>query len=321
MDSNNIMTMLREGGTQMLVPGGKSGKTFKAQTQSGIIPIGAQFPLTIDGETIPVAELVGLRECLDFDEHLTVVRDLGFDLLVKRAKVGQSKHVRVRPIFREWTLTGKVEITDEAITLDIFERILALSGTKKGLGRLAPQFTEEPGAVRNLYRSVRGGVMTNVFMGGVPTDIDVEKIRKAVIPEPGVLVPYSVLAAVTELDPKSCRFTTVVRAWRNELRREKNLLTEGVRNEGIMVLAPNRRVDHVGRGTRKGVRALQRARAVAVRTERDGLAPERIRALDHNTRLLGSMLNLGKEIEDRERRSTPLLPVFVDDEEKKANSR
>ena len=43
----NVMRAIMEGGAMVLVPGGKSGKTFKAQTQSGMMSVAPFWPLTI----------------------------------------------------------------------------------------------------------------------------------------------------------------------------------------------------------------------------------------------------------------------------------
>lgn len=134
LPSDNGMTMLREGGAGVPVPGAKGSKTFKAQTQSGIIPLEPDWEFFgADGKRIPVAPILALKGVEDFEEHLRVVRELGFDLLVKRARVGQSKHVRVRPIFRAWSAQGTLEIVDDQITPEILQVILDVAGTYKGL--------------------------------------------------------------------------------------------------------------------------------------------------------------------------------------------
>ena len=132
MPSDNIMTMLREGGAQVRT--GKGQQTFKAQTQSGIIPLDCDWPLYVDNKTIDVSEVLALEFIDDFAEHERVVIDHGFDLFVKRAKIGRSKHIRVRPIFRQWKVSGSVEIIDDQITVKILESILSLAGRLKGLG-------------------------------------------------------------------------------------------------------------------------------------------------------------------------------------------
>ena len=73
---------------------------------------------------------------LDFQHHLEIVESLGFELLVKRAKIGQAKHVRVRPMFREWQVVAKVAVIDKSvsgITEEVLQRILDAAGAQCGL--------------------------------------------------------------------------------------------------------------------------------------------------------------------------------------------
>lgn len=130
---DNLMRCLMEAGAMVLVPGGKNGKTFKSQTQSGLMVTDPFWPLKVSGRLIPIEPVLHLATEADFGAHLTAVRGLGFDLLVKRAKVGQSKHVRVRPIFSQWTISGSVAVLDEAITDKVLADIFERGGTYKGL--------------------------------------------------------------------------------------------------------------------------------------------------------------------------------------------
>lgn len=131
--SENIMRSLMEGGAMVLVPGGKSGKTFKAQSQSGLICPDAFWTLMVDGRPIPSADVHALLKVESFADHRDRTEKLGFDLFVKRAKVGQSKHIRVRPRFRNWSATGVIAVQDEQITEQVLRDILACAGTYKGL--------------------------------------------------------------------------------------------------------------------------------------------------------------------------------------------
>jgi len=112
--SDNLMTMLREGGAKVT----KKGKeTFKKQTQSGIILDRQQWDLYLgDGQKIDVVTINHLIGNLNFNEHISTVEDMGFELLVKRAKIGRAKHIRVRPMFRYWTAVGTLTVLDEELT-------------------------------------------------------------------------------------------------------------------------------------------------------------------------------------------------------------
>lgn len=140
----NVMRCLMEGGAMVPVPGGKSGKTFKAQTQSGIQPLSPSWPLLVGGSEIKVGKLLKLVGNNDFEAHKKAALEHGFELFIKRAKIGASKHVRVRPEFRTWELIGELAVSDEQITQPILEDILEMAGRYKGLGDWRPS-SKTPG--------------------------------------------------------------------------------------------------------------------------------------------------------------------------------
>lgn len=136
--SDNLMRCFMEGGTQVLVPGGKSGKTFKAQTQSGMLVVEEHWPLLVNGKSINVKPILELEKVKDFDAHVSTVQDAGFALFIKRAKIGQSKHVRVRPRFERWSAIGTLQVWDDQLTLPALRDITKMSGAYKGLGDWRP---------------------------------------------------------------------------------------------------------------------------------------------------------------------------------------
>lgn len=136
--SENIMRCAMEAGAMVPVPGGKGGKTFKAQTQSGMMSENQFWPITAHGNPIKWAPVEQLKDEPVFTKHKTAAQKLGFDLLVKRAKIGTSKHIRVRPIFAEWELRGGIVVWDEQITRDILQSIFTFGGQYKGLGSWRP---------------------------------------------------------------------------------------------------------------------------------------------------------------------------------------
>lgn len=131
--SDNLMRCMMEGGAMVPVPGGRMGKTFKAQTQSGMV-VGEPFwPLLVGGKEIPLAPLMALAEESDYAEHQATCSRHGFMLYLKRAKIGQAKHVRVRPRFDNWQATGTINVWDEQLTLDVLRQVLTYAGQYKGL--------------------------------------------------------------------------------------------------------------------------------------------------------------------------------------------
>jgi len=136
--SDNLSRTLMEGGAQVLVPGGRSGKTFKAQTQSGMLVEGTHWPLLVDGKPIPVKPILALQKETNFAAHKKAVEKAGFELFVKRVKIGQSKNIRVRPMFSRWSTTGIVHVWDEQITEEVLRQIITHAGMYKGLGDWRP---------------------------------------------------------------------------------------------------------------------------------------------------------------------------------------
>lgn len=136
--NDNLMRCLMEGGAMVPVPGGKSGKTFKAQTQSGMMVAEPFWPVLIDGAAVPMSAINPLMKVDDFGKHKEAVSALGFRLHVKRAKIGASKHIRVRPCFDRWEVRGTVSVWDDQITERVLADILRYAGQYKGLGDWRP---------------------------------------------------------------------------------------------------------------------------------------------------------------------------------------
>lgn len=134
--SEYVMRSIMGGAAQ--VPTGKGKGTFKSLSQSGLICADLHWPLLIDGKTIPMREINKLLTVEKFADHVEAVKRLGFSLFPKRAKIGQSKHIRVRPRFDNWSIAGEIMITDKLLNKDILAQILEISGRLKGLGDWRP---------------------------------------------------------------------------------------------------------------------------------------------------------------------------------------
>lgn len=155
MPTPNIMRSIMEGAANVLVPGGRSGKTFKAQSQSGIMPRSIDWPLYVNGKTIPVAPIDALIKEKDFAVHREAVEGLGFSLFLKRARIGQSKHVRVRPRFETWQAKGELLVVDDQITEAVLRSMLEMAGKYKGLGDWRPSSPKVPGTFGMFQAEVR----------------------------------------------------------------------------------------------------------------------------------------------------------------------
>lgn len=136
------------------VPTGKKQKTFKSQSQSGLLCAEFHWTLLQDGKPIRMSDINECQKLEKFSEHKEAAQMLGFDLFVKRAKIGQTKHIRVRPIFDKWSITGHIVIMDDAISVDTLATILDIAGKFKGMGDWRPG-APTPGAYGMFTSSVK----------------------------------------------------------------------------------------------------------------------------------------------------------------------
>lgn len=120
------------------VPTGKGKGTFKALSQSGITCQELHWPLLVRGKSISMKDI---NECLELDtflDHVEAANVMGFSLFTKRAKIGSSKHIRVRPRFDDWSTQGELVILDDQIKVTTVEEILEYAGRTQGLGDWRP---------------------------------------------------------------------------------------------------------------------------------------------------------------------------------------
>lgn len=127
--SQNLMVCLRYAGAQIVM---KKQKTFKEASQSGLLIDSEFMEFRCNGEQIPIAAFDWLKaateEPTDFSHEVAAAKKHGFRLFTKRAKVGQSKHIRVRPRFDSWTVTGSLEVYAPEITFSVLEQMFSIAG-------------------------------------------------------------------------------------------------------------------------------------------------------------------------------------------------
>lgn len=133
--SDNFMTMLREAGQK--TPTGKRNQSFKTQCSAYVTLDGEQLNLEVNGSPIEIKPIWdSLIENEEFHEHKEIVDQHGFELFIKRAKIGSAKHLRVRPMFRNWTATGSFTVIDESasgLNMKILDTIFSHAGATIGL--------------------------------------------------------------------------------------------------------------------------------------------------------------------------------------------
>lgn len=147
MPCENLMTCLRAAATKMLMPKAGRGpaKSFKDVSQSGMYITQEFLPIMVGGKQVPVEKFMATRsKSISFADHKKMAEEHGINLFVKRVRVGQTKHVRVRPRFDSWEISGNIEITSPQISLDNLKEMFALA-ENVGLGDWRPS-SGKPGA-------------------------------------------------------------------------------------------------------------------------------------------------------------------------------
>lgn len=142
LPSENILASLLGGGGKVKV-GGK--ETLKAHSQRvGFDRL--DYDLLVGGKPISKEAIDNITG--EFGEHAVAARALGFRLHLKPCTVGAARHIRVRPIFSNWTVSGTFEIEDDDVNIlgltalrDLFETC----GRLVGVGDWRPGAPKKPG--------------------------------------------------------------------------------------------------------------------------------------------------------------------------------
>lgn len=131
----NLTAAIRRAAAKITLKGNKSYKEIAASE----INFGAveYLKFTVNGAEVALPSLPDLMK-MTFAKQAELVKKLGFKLDVRRAAIGPKKHVRVRPRFEQWEVSGEVHVGDaELITKERLNLIFDLSG-KVGLGDWRP---------------------------------------------------------------------------------------------------------------------------------------------------------------------------------------
>jgi hypothetical protein len=132
LPTDNLAVAVRQAGAKLTL---KGKKTFKEESVSGILFPDEFLKLKVNGQFVAMADLMDLREETSFDVHRKTAAKLGFSLFVKRAAVGTSKHIRVRPRFDDWSCEGEILVSSPAITADIVANAQAATAIPQAPGR------------------------------------------------------------------------------------------------------------------------------------------------------------------------------------------
>lgn len=129
--SENLMVSLRSAAATVIY---SKQKSFKELSQSGLQMLNENLALATRKGEISMDLIRSVRDLPFMEQSKRVTAaDPDFVLHVKRARVGQSKHVRVRPCFKKWTLRGTIMIKDEEITFERLANFFDIAGKRVGL--------------------------------------------------------------------------------------------------------------------------------------------------------------------------------------------
>lgn len=138
---DNLMSALMSGGTQVTL---KRQKTYKEMSQSAILIATEHLRFEYgDGKQLSLAQVDKIKD-LPFAKQAAECEKLGFRLFCKRAKIGTSKHVRVRPRFNTWKVLGELQVINDDLPFDKLELIFDYAG-RAGLCDWRPSSPKRPG--------------------------------------------------------------------------------------------------------------------------------------------------------------------------------
>ena len=144
LPNENLSACLMKAAARVLMPGGRGKKTFKEESMSGMSIDGVGLPLAVKGKPLLKTLLQSLEKENDFSRHQSACRALGVELFVKRASVGSSKHIRVRPKLDTWSCEGTVSVWDNRLAASL-PQIFEIAGRQIGLGDWRPSSPRKPG--------------------------------------------------------------------------------------------------------------------------------------------------------------------------------
>lgn len=121
------------------------GRTMKRSAAAGLFIPDEFLTLLVDGKEIDGSQFFDKLDESDFDGYRARCSKLGFELWAKRAKVGQSKHIRVRPRFNSWAVRGRIETILPEFTEEIVGQLFDITGKRIGLGDWRVGSPKSPG--------------------------------------------------------------------------------------------------------------------------------------------------------------------------------
>jgi len=140
LPTDNLRSCLMRAGAQIEL---KGKKTYKDLTQAAILFDDEFATFLVAGKEIDWKKCEAIAGT--FAQQCEGARALGFRLFVKRAAIGQTKHIRVRPRFDEWAMKGTFTVLDDQVTDEVLEKLWSIAGLYRGIGDWRPSARQSPG--------------------------------------------------------------------------------------------------------------------------------------------------------------------------------
>ena len=140
--TDNLMSALLVGAVNVIL---RKQKTYKEMSQSAILIESEhlRFEYGPDRRQLDLAAINDLQD-LPFSEQAAACRRLGFSLFCKRVRIGQAKHIRVRPKFDQWHASGRLSVHHADLPFDRLQLIFHHAG-RAGLCDWRPSSPKRPG--------------------------------------------------------------------------------------------------------------------------------------------------------------------------------
>jgi hypothetical protein len=134
LPQTTLIKMLVEAGKSFKMPG--SRKSLKGAVAALIQFDRIHYPLTFDGDKqVNHDTLAPIADMETYDEQEAEVKKLGFTIDMRRVTVSTSKHIRTRPHFHNWSVTGRIRVdnTDGTLDKNTIEELFNFAGRFQGV--------------------------------------------------------------------------------------------------------------------------------------------------------------------------------------------
>jgi hypothetical protein len=137
----------------------------------------------------------------------------------------------------------------------------------------------------------------DLYFGGVPTDLDVKKIRE-VYPEHqmriGQVIPYSQIVAIIGANYGTSRFFSVTNAWRKKVESETSIILSAQEGTHFRVLSETEKVDLSASKLVSAAKHARRSFVIANRIDVKQISQEDKQRLDHQVNVSSKIIASSK---------------------------